>query len=716
MGLLPRRSTPLSSAPTSRSLPVPRPSGVSTSASAAPPARQARERAKPYAAVRLTPRPAKQATGPKHHMSRERNADLRTAYAEGIELRRWFRDGELLWCTLNPPIPGLNGEKEAITFWPGLVEEAKIKSEAVPRQKVDGSDAVKKDESGASITSGSQPRDCSPPAMDLDPSKTNASDDKEVPWKVVQTLWYKIKLLGIPYSCNIRADQVLPYQAHAPSDELIQAIHRVPLEQMDIETDSFKPSPTAQFGDAAASFALAVQIAANLAGFWSPTDDWVYKFTIHPSPPANLRPAILAPKPANGGMSLDSVMNASMAYNASLSKVASDDAQGSGSTPAPPILTEAQIVSQTRFQGLWWGAERIWTDELVRLKLSRSQIAPQGAESILPPAGPSRKAIEYARSLDDGSDDSENITGAAARGVFMLIEGLYVADVPKVNGSVGKECRATGMIYELVDEDWEEDTNQGSGSPVNGGKWKGKGKAVDGSGASATPANASSISVSIGSPSGSQLVNPDPTVPVEKTTSSVVSLMDSVVVSTKSKTRNPNEQLSRPVLSSPFPLPPPPEGFKFRPILTPGHEAVISLNLIAGRYYPRLLQHPLLDSCVEKALDIEGGGLVEASQLWALEGLSPGFYNTMDPVKWRASRVAMVREADADARQGLQEHWRTRAREREEKQAMDASYLPLDQLPDGVQSGAISFENANGHGHGLTPVTNPDAMEVEVDA
>ncbi|KAI6164586.1 hypothetical protein EDD17DRAFT_1561350 [Pisolithus thermaeus] len=657
---------------------------ASTSASV----RQVRDRGKPYAAIRRTPRPVKQPTGPKQSMSRERNADLRTAYAEGIELRRWFRDGELLWCALNPPIPGLSGDKDAITFWPGLVEEAKIKSEAVAKPNLRDETSEKNTGVDVVMTDATRPIDGSrdAPAAESSNSSSKSTDndeDKRVPWTVVQTLWYKIKLLGIPYSYNIRADQVLPYQAHAPSDELIQAIHRVPLEQMNTNTDTFKPSETTQFAEAAAPFALAVQIAANLAGYWTPTDDWEYKFSIPPPPDVATSPF---PAFKSDNTSLHAVMNASMAYNASLSESISAAGPSSSSTSILPTFPRAQTVTQIRYQGLWWGAERIWTDEFVRLKLSRGQVAPEGAENILPPAGPSRRAIEYARALDGSSGDCEEILGAAGR-------GLYVVDVPKVNGSTGKECRATGTLYELVDEDWEGDAGERSGNGKDSGK--GKGKATEQSGGTEAPATSTNGvttgSISIEAPSRPQLANPNPAVPVERTTSDIVSHSDSITALGQRTASSSNELLSRPILSSPFPLPPPPEGFRFRPILTPGYEAVISLNLIAGRYYPRLLQHPLLQSCVEKALDTGSESVVEASQLWALEGLAPGFNNTMDPVRWRPTRV--------EARQ---------AREKEESEAMEASYLPLQQLPNHVPNDA-----------GAIPAievleTNVSSMEVDL--
>lgn len=651
MGLLPKRSTPL-------------PSSVASSSTASP-VRQVRERVKPYAAIRRAPRPAKLHIGPKQHISKERNSDLRSAYGEGVELRRWFRNGELLWCALNPPISGLDNEKESISFWPGIVEEVKMKSEPVMKPKPHEPKPSKEHGPDSVMTDGTKPYD----APNANTPRQTEDEDNGVPWDVVQTLWYKIKLLGISFSYNIRSDQVIPYQAHSPSDDLIQAIHRVPLKYLSADTNSFQLTSTTRFVDAAAPFAFAVQIAANMTGFWSPTDDWEYRFTIPPLLSAHPRPPIIAAKPVISSGSLDSVMNASMAYNASLTSAipAVPYANSTSSLQAP-----SQSISQTRYQGLWWGAERIWTDELVRLKLSRAQVAPMGAENILPPAGPSRKVIEYVRELDNGSP--EEIVGAAARGVFMLVEGLYIVEVQK-DGSTAKECRVSGMLYELVDEDWIAD----EGSEAERGD-KGK-KATEQSTREEMPAastgSAAFDHVAIEAPLGSQLANPDPAVSVENTTSDVVSHTDSLTTRPPAKVHSVNEQLSRPIQSAPFPLPPPPVGFRFRPIITPGYEAIFSLNFIAGRYYPRILQHPLLDSSVGEALNVDNGGLVEASQLWALEGLTPGFYNTMDPVRWRPSRATMLREAEKEARHGLQQHWLARAKEEEDSGVTVAEGVPF---------------------------------------
>lgn len=84
----------------------------------------------------------------------------------------------------------------------------------------------------------------------------------------------------------------------------------------------------------------------------------------------------------------------------------------------------------------------------------------------------------------------------------------------------------------------------------------------------------------------------------------------------------------------------------------------MSLNVISGRYYPGLLSHPLLEPVVQRAIStpLEEGGLMENNNLWALEGLSAGFYNSVDPTHAKASRMMMARDADAEGREDLALH------------------------------------------------------------
>jgi len=124
------------------------------------------------------------------------------------------------------------------------------------------------------------------------------------------------------------------------------------------------------------------------------------------------------------------------------------------------------------------------------------------------------------------------------------------------------------------------------------------------------------------------------------------------------------DQLSGGPRSSNYPLPRPPSGYKFRPVLTPGFEAALSPSVISGRYYPAILQHPLLHDTVKENL-VKDPTSADLSALLALEGLAPGFDNACDPTEWKESRATMVKAANDKAKKDILTHWDTR------KQALD---------------------------------------------
>lgn len=250
--------------------------------------------------------------------------------------------------------------------------------------------------------------------------------------------------------------------------------------------------------------------------------------------------------------------------------------------------------------------------------------------------------------MASGRDPEE--MGAKARGVFMKLDALFVVDVPQQDGSSKKECRASGMLYELADADWEDPnevksqeitTTNGTSSTTNGN------------------AEAGPSFMPVASPlKQPALPNFDPSIPIAATTSTTTSTMLSQPLTNQNNPLSPNNQLSHPPSSTRCVLPPAPIGYKFRPIMPPGHESVMSLNVISGRYYPGLLSHPLLEPVVQRAIStpLEEGGLMENNNLWALEGLSAGFYNSVDPTHAKASRMMMARDADAEGREDLALH------------------------------------------------------------
>lgn len=104
----------------------------------------------------------------------------------------------------------------------------------------------------------------------------------------------------------------------------------------------------------------------------------------------------------------------------------------------------------------------------------------------------------------------------------------------------------------------------------------------------------------------------------------------------------------------PYPLPDPPPGFKFRPILKPGYELVLDVAFIAGRYYSNFYKHPLL----KEALDDPTINEARAEQLLSLAGLISGARNSMECTEWAATRASMFQAADTKGHQDLVNHWR----------------------------------------------------------
>ena len=547
---------------------------------------------KTYAAVQKRPEVTKQA------MLVERNSDLRAIFSQtDMKLKRWFREGELVWCALDRSISGQGQlEDAAIRCWPAIVDEARLKSHAVSRNGV-----------------------------------SDLKTDDEAPWMVQQYYVYKVHLLIVDKIMVVPDEKILPYQAHVPPAELISILQGYPPDELDFSREAmrkFDPcGDPVDFSHAVAPYAMAIQIGAALSSFWCLTDEWTTTFTVP-------RRHSLPPEP-----SLPDVIDKAHRHNAQITNM-----EGSSSMSTAPRRNDIRLpepgaqISQLRFQGLWWGGERIWADDFVRLKVPRSSLAPQGAENVYLPAGPGKSAKEIW--TQQGRDPSE--LGANSRGIFMRLDGLIIVDVTQPDGKLKKECRACGMLYELADMDWEDpDSAVQNGGPSSGS-----------SAAAAPYANGSA-----------------------RQTSTVTAPVPAPLYSSGTESlsvQNTATESAQPVFKPRYPLPEAPEGYRFRGILPEGHEAIISMSLISGRYYPRILSHPLLDQTLRKALTRppEHGGLLDSNNLWALEGLCAGFYNSVDPTQYKGTRKVMLEDADRVAREQL-EDYATRQGEEEFANAMD---------------------------------------------
>lgn len=559
-----------------------------------------------YAAVQKRPEVAKQA------MLVERNSDLRAIFSRtDMKLKRWFREGELVWCALDRSISCPDqSEDVAIRFWPALVDETRLKSQAV-NQGVSDPQAYLRTDDGS--------------VQNADGDNEAASYPQEPSWTVLQYYSYKVHLLVTNNTLIVPDDRILPYQALAPSNGLMNAMSSFPPERLDLDRDSlrsFDPCADRQidFDSAIAPYAMALQIAGALSAYWCLTDEWTATFAT-PIPPPTRPP----PPEISALTSLQEAIAQAHQHNA-------DTSMSNRIT----VLDPGPQIAQVRYQGLWWGGERIWTDDFIRLKVPRRCLAPMGAENIAPASGPGKVARDVW--LQQGRDLSE--LGASARGIFMRLEALIVVDALQPDGKSRKECRACGMLYELADVDWEEP----------------KADAIEQNSTNSRqtiPANGQSQRITPTSESQQVQSNGEFTPPVIPVTA-VGPGQPITPLAPMPDTESKKQSCSK----SRYLLPEAPEGYRFRPILPEGREAVLSLSLISGRYYPRLLSHPLLDDTLRKAIarPPEDGGISESNNLWALEGLSAGYYNSVDPTHYKLTRSLMIEEAEKAAREQLEQY------------------------------------------------------------
>ena len=589
-----------------------------------------RPREKVYAAVQKALIPLKPSANvlKQTTMLVERNNDLRAVHSKSsMALRRWFREGEVVWCALPRPIVASPEEEISIQFWPAVVEEVLLKAKAIPREKGLGP--------STSTSSGHGLPSANSSAVQLNSMEEDGrgtvleTNDDPLHYTINQWTRYKVRFLAVSQSCSTDDVNVLPYQAYVPPDKLISFMTRIPPNDLNFEREllaQFNPcvkDHTPSFSDAASPFAMALQISSALSSFWSLTDEYQMKYTLPPS----VRPPPPVPSPTPAPQSLQSAIEAAGRHNAQLTTDSmmfnSTYRSLSGTNPAMTqaellktstqilgIPSQSESLSQTRFQGLWWGTERIWVDDFVRLKVPRRSLAPEGAANIFPPAGAGKRRLEECLSENKNPDEFT----AGTRGVFMRLEGLFVVDVPRDDDSgTKKAARACGTLYELVDEDWEDPKDKTPEAP------------------SADPASQSQ-----------QIAG---TVP---STEGQTSLSSS-----KSGPSGPVQVGLLPVA---------PVGFKLRPIMPPEYQIVVELGLISGRYYPRILSHPKVVPAVREAFSrsIEEGGVSSANNLWALEGLSGGYHNSIDPARYKRSRVSMMQDADRECLIQLQAYKKTK--------------------------------------------------------
>ncbi|KAF9515139.1 hypothetical protein BS47DRAFT_814616 [Hydnum rufescens UP504] len=233
----------------------------------------------------------------------------------------------------------------------------------------------------------------------------HSSDDSFVPY---QNHAYTIHFLAVHQAHVFPEARILPHQAYVQSGALSQRLHVFqppPNLSHDLsEFTSFRPLQTSSFDDhpypdapkfedALGPYILAVRINEFLTTYFKPIGKWIF-YSQESSGGANI-------PPGNGF---------------------SDLASG--------------IKAHHRYQGLWWGAEKLWTGDLVRIKPERSKFPLEIRTAFKPPASTEE---HHERRL-----------------LFFRIESIYVDHPPDELQTLGGSCKVAGSIYETVDLDFEE--------------------------------------------------------------------------------------------------------------------------------------------------------------------------------------------------------------------------------------------------------------------
>lgn len=509
----------------------------------------------PWFAIRKEPKPIKPSTGPKAAVNAHRVADL-----EGVNSphrKRLHRIGEVIWCFLDVPIARSGDKDSAIGAWPGIVKSIQRSMHVT----------IVMDESSVEHRKGSD-----------------------------QPYAYEATLFNIDTIITISDDKVLPYQAMGSPKPLLDALsslmHTIDRKEHTLSVPAeggIGALSKFTFEEVALPYALAVQAPIMLAKYWACTDVWTFQYTI--TMDKVVATPVVPPKKKfrTPGLHIGPMPDLLPSISAGPS--------------APPVVSPAQVKTQERYQGLWWGGERIWVDDLVRLKVARRELAPSGSEKLLPVVPPSQATIEH--TLQKGMDP-EQAPGSGDRGLFLRITSIF---------AVNDKVRISGMLFDLVEEGF--------------------------------------VGAGVGGREGRQ----------EDTSAFDMRTLDPALLQTESSDtpaveRAPNgfkPASDRQILSGPYVRswdpPEPPTGYKFRSILKGDWEAVMDISLLSGRYYPGILSNPLLSDHLERLLRLEE----PVDHLYALEGLVPGYYNSVDPEFPKESRAAMFVEAIAEAKSRCEE-------------------------------------------------------------
>lgn len=231
------------------------------------------------------------------------------------ELGCIFRQGEMVWCQLETPIAGGWAEDLVIDYWPALCESREL----VVKSRTVG-------EAGSSKEAPTRPGDII--------VNGQFRPDAPVQLEVKQEYRWQLRLLGIGDPLLRSESQMLPWLEYPPTEALFDIpLRRGPLTQSwgGDSPDRIALKELVDLPSAITPFALALQIAAHVVSYWNLYDRYELP-------------------------SLKVLQEAGWVFTEDEKADLKED------------------ISQAWFQVLWWGAEKIWSGEMVRLVVGKADL------------------------------------------------------------------------------------------------------------------------------------------------------------------------------------------------------------------------------------------------------------------------------------------------------------------------------------------------------
>ncbi|KAN0059878.1 hypothetical protein ACQY0O_008452 [Thecaphora frezii] len=329
--------------------------------------------------------------------------DVKPGQCEG------FRIGEVVWCRLDHPVVDPSHPTRRITQWPVLIEDPSLMVQVAPASN----------EAGASAP--------------------NTDGDFSLAGRVTQQRAYHVRFLGTATSTKARETQLSPFLSGFISDGLLESnlgtIEQHTWLQTADELPLLKLADPAEgerdYDKAIIAFAFAMQSAAILRSTYVVTD--VYST-------AATGAGVLSDLAAGGVPGAAAAANsfADGAFPATPTRPGAIAGAGAGvcaSAPGTPASPAAPTAPTVMYQGLYYGVERIWVGEVVRLKLSMADLRKLQRELN----------AALVRDLPPGAQDPPAIYLDFEASYVMRLSAIY-----KETYGNKKVVRIAGEVFQIV--------------------------------------------------------------------------------------------------------------------------------------------------------------------------------------------------------------------------------------------------------------------------